>query len=112
MVDESGAIVASRVVETPADPDSTRIEILPGALHYLEGVRLSDLAGLPMEEPVFADRHARAALTGGVVRGAATRSCRRSARAWARRDCQRPLVARPLGRSALGDVPWPFRAIQ
>ena len=63
MVDESGAIVASRVVETPADPDSTRIEILPGALHYLEGVRLSDLAGLPMEEPVFADRHARAALT-------------------------------------------------
>ena len=98
MVDESGAILASRAIPTPADlesfqpefhsairwlleatalpagvgigckgvidPDTTRIELLPGTLHYLEGLRLSDLVGLPMDVPVFADNDARVALAG------------------------------------------------
>jgi len=76
MVDEAGAILAARTIETPGDldsllislhdaigwlleatadpaavgvgckgvidPDSTRIERLPGTLHFLEGLRLSD----------------------------------------------------------------------
>lgn len=105
MVDESGAILASRTVETPPDlegfvpslhdairwlleatalpagvgvgckgiinPESTMVEILPGALHYLEGLRLSDLVGLPAEVPVFADNDARVALAGEMVWGAA-----------------------------------------
>ncbi len=105
IVDEGGAILASRTLPTPADlegfqpelhdaikwlveatgapagvgvgckgiidPDSTRIELLPGALHYLEGLRLSDLIGLPMDVPVFADNDARVALAGERVWGAA-----------------------------------------
>jgi len=105
MVDELGAILASRTVETPLDlegfvpalheairwlleattspagvgvgckgiinPDSTLVEVLPGALHYLEGLRLSDLVGLPTEVPVFADNDARVALAGEMVWGAA-----------------------------------------
>jgi glucokinase len=105
MVDELGAILASRTVETPADlegfvpslheairwlleatalpagvgvgckgiinPDSTLVEVLPGALHYLEGLRLSDLVGLPIDVPVFADNDARVALAGETVWGAA-----------------------------------------
>ena len=83
MVDEQGAIVAARTIETPADldgflsslqdairwlleatelpagvgvgckgiidPDSTRIEVLPGHLHFLQGLRLADLVGLPLD---------------------------------------------------------------
>jgi len=105
MVDEMGAILASRTVETPLDlegfvpslhgairwlleatavpagvgvgckgiinPDSTLIEVLPGSLHYLEGLRLSDLVGLPIDVPVFADNDARVALAGEMVWGAA-----------------------------------------
>lgn len=105
MVDELGAILASRTVETPVDlegfvpslhdairwlleattlpagvgvgckgiinPDSTLVEVLPGALHYLEGLRLSDLVGLPIDVPVFADNDARVALAGEMVWGAA-----------------------------------------
>jgi glucokinase len=105
MVDELGAILAARTVETPADlegfvpslhdairwlleattlpagvgvgckgiinPDSTLVEVLPGALHYLEGLRLSDLVGLPIDVPVFADNDARVALAGEMVWGAA-----------------------------------------
>jgi glucokinase len=105
MVDDSGAILASRTIETPPDlegflprlhdairwlleatalpagvgvgckglinPDSTRVEILPGSLHYLEGLRLSDLVGLPLDVPVFADNDARVALAGERVWGAA-----------------------------------------
>jgi glucokinase len=105
MVDEMGAILASRTVETPLDlegfvpslhdairwlleatalpagvgvgckgiinPDSTLVEVLPGALHYLEGLRLSDLVGLPIDVPVFADNDARVALAGEMVWGAA-----------------------------------------
>jgi glucokinase len=105
MVDELGAILASRTVETPPDlegfvpslhgairwlleatslpagvgvgckgiinPDSTLVEALHGSLHYLEGLRLSDLVGLPIEVPVFADNDARVALAGEMVWGAA-----------------------------------------
>src|ERR1035437_2813247 len=105
MVDEQGAIVASRTVETPADldgflsslqdgirwlleatelpagvgvgckgiidPDSTRIEVLPGHLHFLQGLRVADLVGLPLDVPVFADNDARVALAGEMVWGAA-----------------------------------------
>jgi glucokinase len=105
MVDEKGAILASRTVPTPndldgfipslhdairwlleatsnpagvgigckgiIDPDSTTVEILPGPLHFLEGQRLSELIGLPVDIPVFADNDARVALAGEMVWGAA-----------------------------------------
>lgn len=105
MVDEEGAILASRTIPTPADldgflpslhdairwlmeatsspagvgigckgiidPDSTRVETLPGTLHFLEGLRLADLIGLPVDIPVFADNDARVALAGEMVWGAA-----------------------------------------
>src|SRR5690349_16834042 len=105
MVDESGAILASRTIATPNDlesfvpalqdavrwlleaiavpagvgvgckglinPDSTRIEVLPGSLHFLEGMRIADVIGLPLDVPVFADNAARVALAGEMVWGAA-----------------------------------------
>jgi glucokinase len=105
MVDEKGAILASRTVPTPGDletfqaslhgairwlreatldpagvgvgckgiinPDSTQVEMLYGSLHFLEGLRLSDLVGLPLDVPVFADNDARVALAGETVWGAA-----------------------------------------
>jgi len=105
MVDESGAILASRTIQTPADletflpglqdairwlleatalpagvgvgckgiinPDSTRVEILRGPLHFLEGLRLADIVGLPLDVPVFADNDARVAMAGEMVWGAA-----------------------------------------
>src|SRR5271165_4507470 len=105
MVDNEGAILASRTIPTPTDlddflpslheaigwllettespagvgigckgiinPDSTQVELLPGALHYLEGLRLADLVGLPAEVPVFADNDARVAMAGEMVWGAA-----------------------------------------
>jgi glucokinase len=105
MVDEEGAILASRTIQTPADldtflpslqdaihwlvestelpsavgvgckgiinPDTTCIESLRGGLHFLQGLRLVDIVGLPLEVPVFADNDARVALAGEVVWGAA-----------------------------------------
>jgi glucokinase len=105
MVDDAGAILASRTIQTPGDldaflpalqdavrwlvetnglpagvgvgckgiidPDSTRIESLHGSLHYLQGLRIVDLVGLPLEVPVFADNDARVALAGEMVWGAA-----------------------------------------
>ena len=53
------------------NPDSTQVETLPGTLHYLQGLRLSDLVGLPLDVPVFADNDARVALAGEIVWGAA-----------------------------------------
>jgi glucokinase len=53
------------------DPDSTRIETLHGSLHYLQGLRIADLVGLPLDVPVFADNDARVALAGEMVWGAA-----------------------------------------
>jgi glucokinase len=105
MVDDHGAILASRSIATPADldafvpalqeavrwlleasgvpagvgvgckglidPDTTRIESLRGPLHYLQGLCLSDIIGLPLDVPVFADNDARVALAGEMVWGAA-----------------------------------------
>jgi glucokinase len=105
MVDQEGAILASRTIQTPADldtflpslqdairwlvestelpsgvgvgckgmidPDSTRIESLRGPLHFLQGLRLADIVGLPLEVPVFADNDARVSLAGEMVWGAA-----------------------------------------
>ena len=105
MVDDEGAIVASRTIQTPndldtflpslqgairwlletsglpagvgvgckgiIDPDSTRIESLRGSLHFLQGLRIADLVGLPVDVPVFADNDARVALAGEMVWGAA-----------------------------------------
>ncbi len=53
------------------DPDTTRIEALPGSMHYLQGLRIADLVGLPLDVPVFADNDARVALAGEMVWGAA-----------------------------------------
>jgi glucokinase len=105
MVNEEGAILASRTIPTPPDldgflpslhdairwlleatevpagagvgckgiinPENTLVEVLPGPLHYLEGLRLSDLVGLPVDVPVFADNDARVAMAGEMVWGAA-----------------------------------------
>ena len=105
MVDDKGAILASRTIPTPPDldifvpslheairwlleattlpngigvgckgiidPDTTEVERLHGPLHYLQGMRLSDLVGLPADLPVFADNDARAAMAGEMVWGAA-----------------------------------------
>jgi glucokinase len=57
------------------DTATTRVDTLPGPLHYLEGLRLSDLlaAALPPGVPVAADNDARVALAGerrwGAARG-------------------------------------------
>jgi glucokinase len=53
------------------DPDTTRIESLRGPLHFLQGLRIADIVGLPLEVPVFADNDARVALSGEMVWGAA-----------------------------------------
>ena len=53
------------------NPDSTCIESLPGTMHFLQGLRISDLVGLPLDVPVFADNDARVALAGEMVWGAA-----------------------------------------
>jgi glucokinase len=105
IVDEEGAILASRTIPTPhdldgllpevqgairwlleatarpagvgigckgiIDPDTTRVETLRGGLHYLEGLRLADLVGMPEDVPVFADNEARVAMAGEMVWGAA-----------------------------------------
>lgn len=55
------------------NPDSTQVEMLPGSLHFLEGLRLSELIGLPNDVPVFADNAARVALAGEMVWGAGAR---------------------------------------
>jgi glucokinase len=106
MVDEKGAILASRTIRTPSDleafvpglqdairwvleatsmpagvgvgckgtidPDSTRVQTLPGSLHFLEGQLLSEVVGMPLDVPVFADNDARVALAGEMVWGAAS----------------------------------------
>ena len=51
------------------NPETTRVDVLPGTLHFLEGLLLSDLVG--GSAPVRADNDARAALAGEVAWGAA-----------------------------------------
>ncbi|MEO8594840.1 MAG: ROK family protein [Candidatus Solibacter sp.] len=53
------------------DSDTTEIQSLLGPLHFLQGLRLTDVVGLPLEVPVFADNDARVALAGEMVWGAA-----------------------------------------
>jgi glucokinase len=53
------------------DPATTRIESLRGPLHFLEGLRIADLVGLPLDVPVFADNDARVSLAGEMMWGAA-----------------------------------------
>lgn len=55
------------------DPRTTRIQILPGALHFLEGHLLSELVrpALPPKTPVYADNDSRVALVGESMWGAA-----------------------------------------
>ena len=59
------------------NPETTRVEVLPGTLHYLEGQPLSEIVGpaLPAGVPIAADNDARVALAGEVAWGAA-RKCR------------------------------------
>ena len=54
-------------------PDTTEVEILPGACRFLEGIRLTDLIQPPPggAVPVSADNDARAALVGEHLWGAA-----------------------------------------
>src|SRR5579864_8897200 len=51
------------------NPDTTRVDVLPGTLHYLEGQVLAELLG--GSAPVRADNDARAAMAGEVAWGAA-----------------------------------------
>jgi glucokinase len=57
------------------DPSTTRVDVLPGTLHYLEGQNLAGLVrpSLPQQVPVAADNDARVTLVGemtwGVARG-------------------------------------------
>lgn len=51
------------------EPETTRVAVLPGTLHYLEGIRLSELTGSSLS--VTADNDARAAMAGEVLWGAA-----------------------------------------
>ncbi|MGH9663532.1 MAG: ROK family protein [Bryobacteraceae bacterium] len=55
-------------------PSDTTVEVLPGTMHYLEGVKLSELLApvLPPGAPVFADNDARVALAGEAAWGAAS----------------------------------------
>jgi len=59
------------------NPETTRLEVLPGTLHYLEGQLLSEIVApaLPRGVPIAADNDARVALHGEVAWGAA-RHCR------------------------------------
>jgi len=55
------------------NPETTRVEVLPGTLHYLEGQVLSDIVApaLPADAVVAADNDARVALAGEITWGAA-----------------------------------------
>jgi glucokinase len=59
------------------NPNTTRVEVLPGTLHYLEGQLLSEIVApaLPPDTSIAADNDARVALAGEVAWGAA-RQCR------------------------------------
>lgn len=53
------------------DPESTRVERLPGDLNFLEGQRLSEVICQPQNLPVCAENDARTALIAEVLWGAA-----------------------------------------
>jgi glucokinase len=62
----AGAGIACKGV---IEPETTRVAVLPGTLHFLEGFRLADLVELGV--PVHADNDARVAMAGEMVWGAA-----------------------------------------
>ncbi|MBI3679604.1 MAG: ROK family protein [Acidobacteria bacterium] len=74
LVDELGQGVSAAGIGCKGiiDPKTTRVAVLPGTLHYLEGHLLSDLFAVP-GMAVFADNDARVALVGerrwGAARG-------------------------------------------
>ena len=106
-VDESGSIVQTRSVHTPAsldefrsalcnlirellspaaairavgfgckgiiNPENSRVEVLPGTLHYLEGQLLAEIVApvVPAGIVIAADNDARVALAGEIAWGAA-----------------------------------------
>lgn len=55
------------------NPQTTRVDVLPGSLHYLEGQVLSEMIApaLPAETAIAADNDARVALAGEIAWGAA-----------------------------------------
>jgi glucokinase len=59
------------------NPHTTRVEVLPGTLHFLEGQLLAEIVApaLPAGTTIAADNDARVALAGEVAWGAA-RQCR------------------------------------
>jgi len=78
-LDDFRAAIARIVCSTPADAvgigckgiinsETTRVEVLPGTMHFLEGHILSGFVA--REVPVQADNDARAALAGEVAWGA------------------------------------------
>ncbi len=103
IVDGNGRVLEARSVPTPADlgafqaalreaagfdaqvegagigckgvinPRTTRVEIMPGTVHFLEGTCLAELVRplLGREVPVAADNDARVAMAGEMVWGAA-----------------------------------------
>ena len=79
-LDEFRAAIAGIVCSTPADAvgigckgiinsETTRVEVLPGTVHFLEGHVLSEFVARNV--PVRADNDARASLAGEVAWGAA-----------------------------------------
>jgi glucokinase len=102
-VDEAGRLLSSRAVKTPAsleafetalhymvasgdppegigigckglvNPETTRIEVLPGTLHFLEGRSLAEMIrpAIRGDVPIRADNDARVALVGEIVWGTA-----------------------------------------
>jgi glucokinase len=78
------SLAADVMTQTPPDaagvgckgivnPGTTRIDVLPGTLNYLEGTLISDLVApsMPVGVPVAADNDARVAMAGEMVWGAA-----------------------------------------
>jgi glucokinase len=59
------------------NPETTRVDVLPGTMHYLEGHVLAEIVApvLPAGTSIAADNDARVALAGEVAWGAA-RECR------------------------------------
>jgi len=58
------------------NPQTTRVDVLPGTLHYLEGHLLSEIVSpaVPADAAIAADNDARVALAGEITWGAARQS--------------------------------------
>jgi glucokinase len=74
LIDSSGPVSAIGIAcKGIICPETTEVEILPGAFRFLEGIRLTDLLSPQAggKVPVFADNDARVALVGEHLWGAA-----------------------------------------